>query len=585
MKEQKRDDVRANTDIIYESGCVSVVDANEWLTIICNCYKNKDCLSWIGLIYNDDEMTITAEKEWFDAYVLKASNLSLELSCREETGNIIINNKIQLIYDEYDTHCETHEYYLSYVESQNAWKIVKILKKRNPFPIEYEAPAEVDFQVLQNDMHPWWDNQSLIDLERHCTEPAAENIYLRSIARTVFYRGVHPIIECASIKLNMMSVYICELAKQLYHKEKLHYLANIYNAMKERFTVSIARSERNNEWSSKLCAPWYSFDELIALKLEDGKIVGSCSSYMSFFYAMLRLGGFGTGDLIQARFATQDILLVFIESDIYMICTDYIQKVTGKTFFYKKKITILYTDEWYWTERGETNIDKDTRMHVRKKFESIEKVFEFPFICKEHIRDDKIPSNFYLVNMKDSFQTIHNDAVWHNYYFSSSQPDGATTWAKYAYQSLIVRKPNVYIKWSVQCKMVREFIDSLESFNDVIDYLANLEPCSIFYDAYRLMTADQVIRSNRADDKAKAVFLYAVMNIKYHFKGAVIFTSKYSYCMWKTGAQTVIINMEDMQSKELMEGEVILAMNDNKAIYPLLVSQDINKSYMELVND
>lgn len=576
--------MKANMDITCESERDSMTDTKEWITTINNCFKNKDCIKWIGLIYSDDEMTVTAEKEWFEAYVLKASTLSLELSGRKELGNIIVNNKICLIYDEYDAHYETHEYFLSYVKSQNSWKIVSILKKRNPFPIEYELPANINFKVLQNDTHPWWDHPNLIDTERLCTEPASENIYLRSIARTVFFRGVHPIIECASIKLNMMSVYICELVKQLYHKDKLHYLANIYNAVKERFTVNIARPERNNEWSSKLQAPWYSFDELIALKLKDGKIVGSCSSYMSFFYAMLRLGGVETKNLIQARLTTQDILLVWIESDIYMICTDYIQKLTDKTFFYKKKISILYTDEWYWTERGETNIDQDTRMLVMKRFESIEKVFEFPFTCKESLREDKIPSNFYMARIQDDCETIHRDAVWYNYYWSSIQPEGAATWAKYAYQSLIVQKPNVYIKWSIQCKMVREFINCIKQIDDAVCYLINLESGSIFYDAYRLMTADQVIRCNRADDKAKAVFLYTVLNVKYHFKGAVIFSSKYSYCIWKEDHKTVIMNMEDMQPKSLIEGEVILAMNENKVIYPLLKPQDENKSYMELLD-
>ena len=99
------------------------------------------------------------------------------------------------------------------------------------------------------------------------------------------------------------------------------------------------------------------------------------------------------------------------------------------------------------------------------------------------------------------------------------------------------------------------------------------------------MTADQVIRCNKADDKAKAVFLYTVMNVKYHFKGAVIFTSKYSYCMWKEEHKTVIMNMEDMQTKSLIEGEVILAMNENKVIYPLLEPQDENKSYMESLDN
>lgn len=468
-------------DITCENGRGSVTEVKEWITTICNCFKDRDCSKWIGLMYSDDEMTVTAEKEWFDAYVLKASKLFLELSGRKEMGSIIINNKIRLIYDEYDAHCETHEYYLSYVESQNSWKIVSILKKRNPFPMEYEDPAKVDFQVRPNDMNPWWDNRNLIDTERLCTEPAAENIYLRSIARTVFYRGVHPIIECASIKLNMMSVYICELVKWLYHNDKLHYLANIYNAVKDRFTVSIDRPERTNEWSSKLQAPWYSFDELVALKLEDGKVVGSCSSYMSFFYAMLRLGGFETENLIQARLATQDILLVFIESDIYMICTDYIQKITSKTYFYKKKITILYTDEWYWTERGETNIDEDTRMLIKKKLKSLEKIFEFPFTCKYPIRDDyKSPCNFYMANIQDDCKAIHKDIVWHNYYLSSIHPEGAATWAKYAYQSLIVHKPNVYIKWSIQCKMVREFIICMKFIDDVVYYLINLESGSIF---------------------------------------------------------------------------------------------------------
>ena len=55
--------------------------------------------------------------------------------------------------------------------------------------------------------------------------------------------------------------------------------------------------------------------------------------------------------------------------------------------------------------------------------------------------------------------------------------------------------------------------------------------------------------------------------------------------MWKEEHKTVIMNMEDMQTKSLIEGEVILAMNENKVIYPLLEPQDENKSYMELLDN
>lgn len=571
--------------ILYSEVLLSHEKRNELIERIKDCFEQKDSQKWEELLYNDDDMTVTAEKEWFEVYVRKACDLRIKLTCKEELGKISIRNQLTLFFESYESHNEIHEYFLEYVESQNAWKIVKIQKERSEFPISYEQYQDVELIKLDSSKCPWWDNQKLLEIEQQCMEPDSENIYLRSIARTVLYRGAHPIIECASIKVNIISVYIASLVKKLYNKEKLHYLANVYNAVKDKFTVSIARSERNNEWSSKLQAPWYTFDELMSLKLVNGKIIGSCSSYMSFFYAMLKLGGYKQNDLIQARFNTQDILLVFIDPDIYMISTDSIQKLTEKTLFFKKDITILFTDEWYWTERGETNTDEETRAKIIEKFKPINKVFFFPFECKENIGSVTAEAEEHCIDMQCDSVTLHNDTVLNNYIDSLSHSKGASTWGKYAYQSLIVQKPNVYVKWSLQCKLVREFVMRMDCLQDIMNYFAQLKEGSIFFDDYRIMTADQVIRCNQADNKAKAIFFYTIMKLKYNFMGGVIFTAKQCYCMWKNGEKIIFMDMSSMEQKDLIRDKVLLAMNEKKVVYPLLHAEDEAKSYLELLGN
>ncbi len=546
--------------------------------------KIKDCQLWVDTMYSKDDLANEAQKIWFNGYILNKNLKKFEfvIESIEMNGKVINVECILFIeYDKFDPVKEIHSYTIEFVGEVNDWRITW-LEKLPPVFCEnllyIQEPINLD-KKLPVDNSSWWDNKMYLLLVKEAKDPLSHLVYARAIPRNIRFREAHPMIENASILANMMSLKIAFLASQIVDKSKLQILGNLYNGARGRMLVRLTRSDRDNSWAGKFLAPWYGFDEMDSNRKESEAIISNCSSIMSVHFSILRLAGFKLKELYKLRMHNQDALVANIDSDVYLFCSDKLIKLTNRTLYHTKTITKIFDDRWIWTSMGATNLPKkieDKLLQFLSKHMS-----NFDFTSEKSLQlselpecEEDIPS---LLDIKDPAKL--NSQIKHYVLKASNDyPDSGFTWAKYAYQTLYVPKPETYAAWSVQSQAMQQFIRKYTDFQELKKFIGGIKKESIFIENDRIMTADQVIRHGSGDFKSLALFMYTWFKLTSNKGEFVCISNESSYCGWFDGVSWKIWDIVNEKTTSEIQGKLILAFDSKCSYYPVVYEREKYKN-------
>lgn len=532
---------------------------------------------WMSITYIKDDIAVQMREMWFKGYISKIRPRAIsthldQVTVRDQT--IYAYMSIILEYTYYDTLRETHEYVIAFEEEIQAWRIILMEKKPQPFSLFMPYPSKrFDFGAhLTESSSPWWKQDDYLHYIEESTDPLHSSLYAKAIARTVRSREEHPELECAAILADMLSVSVHALARQIGAHNPLEVLAHLYTASQEQVTFSLTRSERNNTWHSKLHAPWYGFDEMLGSQTNE-HISGSCPSLMSFYAALLRLNIFSPLHIFQLRLHNHDVLLIKIQQEIFLLCLDKLVKVNTKTLYYTNRVYKVFNDTWYFTGFGATNLDEKTRTSFLDIWDKKETPFLFnnTVISRyEHIQP--FDAALHAIDNRSSYHHLKKRVLQ----FSRDYPFSTFTWAKYAYQTLYVSKPETYALWSLQTNLLAPFLLNYTHLQPLILDIARYKNNSLFFENDRIMTADQVIRHKMGDAQSKALLLFAAVKKMRNTDTCVLLTDQSSYCIWLDEKRWVFWDMAQMKEVREPEGHLLLAFDDTGSYSPFLKPSNVS---------
>lgn len=537
---------------------------------------------WLEQIETEDDLVLQAQNQWFQAYRQEHQPQKILFELIKEKQNQDSIDYECRIYLEYSSYQPIEEYYcytVQYSETLATCKVSWIERLKQP----YEEPGivvkdEITLfpQEENNEKNNWWENEKFLQYAKEENSKEMAAIFARAIPRTIRFREGHPFIECASLLVNMMSEHVARWAFEVYDKKNKQTLVNLYNIMKDRMLVRLIREDRDNSWSSKYVVPWYGIDELVWLRECDEYISGNCPVILGIYYAILKLCGGESMDIWQLRMDNHEGIMVNMEEKTYFLTSDELRELNARLLYYAKNITKIYNDSYIWTMQGMTNMTEIVREQIVKKLEQTQAPFEFTKTVRRKIGEDL---DLILENMptvKDFENSRQLADAMKNYVFKQSckYPDSPFTWAKYAYQSLYVQKPEAYLIWSMQSQIVETFISEVESKADLEYIMGSYGNTSIFQEDDRLMTADQVIRRKTGDNKSKAMLYYIWKQKKEGVKGNIIITDKESYYVEMLENGMSFISMKDYKNNHSYAGELLLVMNHQKSYFPLISNKN-----------
>jgi hypothetical protein len=143
----------------------------------------------------------------------------------------------------------------------------------------------------------------------------------------------------------------------------------------------------------------------------------------------------------------------------------------------------------------------------------------------------------------------------------------------------MVSRPEAYALRSLECPVARRALAGLPTPEAARDWLrAEAVHPSIFFEADRLMTADQVVLYRAADDKSRALFLWAWFALHGH-DAAWLMTDQAAYVLvdgpGAGGGARQCWHGGTLQTVPHWAGEPILAMNERAAYYPAFGRNDL----------
>lgn len=533
----------------------------------------RDFDLWMHTMYCDDTIANEMQRLWFEGYLQRIIPIAttvelISMSASSEQINVAV--KIRLEYLHYDALEEEHLWTVSFVPKVQEWRIVWLAKAPKPFPKEV-AKLRFSFEprsVSTDGGEPWWTQQKYLSLTHASLDPLPASTYAKAISRTVRSREEHPEIECAAILSDLMSIYVSDLAAQLTAPDLLQSLANLYRFSRERVSIRITRSDRGNTWNSKLNAPWFGIDEIIALSSKLEFITGSCPSMMSFYFALLRLGGYGPNDLYQLRLHNHDVLLAKVGQETYLVRPDDVVLLTPRTLHYSSQVYKIFTDAWYWTRFGATNLEETSQPDFLSSVQNAYSIFQFN-VGKTNSNKHILPSDdaLNLDAIKESGQA-HSLIKKRILESSNRHPHSPFTWAKYAYQTLFVIKPEAYAICSLSNLALYAKTYQFSTLNDVFKLVQGFGLQSIFKEDDRLMTADQVLLHERGDPRARALLLFALFGTIGDAPSFVLFTDQAAYTVRKNEKEWIIWDAATLKRVSSPRGNLLMAFDNKESVYP-----------------
>ncbi len=251
-------------------------------------------------------------------------------------------------------------------------------------------------------------------------------------------------------------------------------------------------------------APVYKYvlpSEMRAMSMFSGKITGKCSSLAMLNGSLFRLMGAKGGDVLLVRVEGHTFGLAKYRGTLYEFNNTVILPVSNplmRSRFTSRRFLGVY-NEWFSADTNLTISDE-----VLDSQDSLVDALWHVYWESEP------PSELHLSD------TIQRHDIVSLVFGESNVSCPQVTLAKYAYQSLYVKNPELYLKASLRSPRAVELSTHLESINEIIDWIqTNVATGSIFEDHHeRIMLADQVIVFKTGGLKDQAVLAFTLLTLR-----------------------------------------------------------------------
>ncbi|WP_152524003.1 hypothetical protein [Sporomusa ovata] len=295
--------------------------------------------------------------------------------------------------------------------------------------------------------------------------------------------------------------------------------------------------------------------EMLAKSMYSGKITGKCEALPSFLASIFVLNGAKLDDVILLRLHSHNIGLVRFGGKLYIINNQSVMPVDEKRKSWIKEQTYLgffsYSVSVYHDFRnGDKEFKIDDAFFNTEDNSLLDTFLNMTGTRDKLVKDENVYPNA-VGNRDGAFSLI----------FNNSDSVGVLkncVLARYAYQSLYVKNPEMYLKASIKAPKTLELANMLGSKEDIFGWIKNhVSYGSIFEDSSeRIMTGDQVIVFKKGSLKDQAVLAFSLLKLK-GYNPEMVITEKNAF---------IRVDNDTYEAKtwdkvESIEGKVFLKMS------------------------
>lgn len=232
--------------------------------------------------------------------------------------------------------------------------------------------------------------------------------------------------------------------------------------------------------------------EMAAMNVHLDKPGGKCTSLATYFLAAMRKSGVPPGDVILLRTKGHTIGLARCNDTLYLADNTKITRIWYHSLFDLIRYPFI----------GAFN----ENVYCKTKFLIDDRILDSP---KGTLQDDLARIyglQYHYINQINSESDM----------FSFPCYDYDCLAQRYAYQSLAVVSPGLYLQASVEGPLVKRLARQLKNSEQAVDWIkSHIVDGSIFQDhESRIMIADQVIVFRKGGVKDKALLLASIMRLK-----------------------------------------------------------------------
>lgn len=411
------------------------------------------------------------------------------------------------------------------------------------------------------------------------TDLGGENIpasvFSRAVAKSVRYRNTHPQIDSAAILADMMSLRMARFAFEMKELDVIGMLEMINSYAKKYFktkTYDEFKEEGMSEYSPKELSllPLYSIDETLNESRSKDITEVSCVNLASFYVGLLRLGGVDPFSVFVVIQPFHYLTVLEHENKYFTVSSNEVYPMTTERLYGDTEVVRIVSPSYYIDKNGEATVSEEEYHNIEQIFHKGIPIFILPQYKKGCSKWPNDMNELLRIQNYTSPEAYHRAIVEFVKEKDRTYPNSVYTWALYAYQTLLVTKPQAYLIWSIHSQDAVKFSKEIQSIDMLLDWMKeNLDEGSIFEEEERIMTADQVLRNKKGGSKDKGVLFYTIIKLLYPAKtGGILLTDRNEcYVEIEENGKCSVYDMDICETKELDTTNVLLYFNDKKVRY------------------
>lgn len=422
------------------------------------------------------------------------------------------------------------------------------------------------------------------DLDGKCI-PAS--VFSRAIAKSVRYRNTHPQIDSAAILADMMSLRMARFAYEMKAFDVIGMLEMINSYAQKYFktkTYDEFKEEGISEYSPKELSllPLYSIDETLDESKSKDITEVSCVNLASFYVGLLRLGGVDPSRVFVVIQPFHYLTVLEHEDQYFTISSNEVYPMTPERLYGDTEVVRIVSPSYYIDKNGEATVSEEEYHNIERTFHKGIPIFTLPKYEKDCCQWPNDMKELLQMQNYTSPEAYHQGIVEFVKEKDRAYPNSVYTWALYAYQTLLVMKPQAYLIWSIHSQDAVKFSKKIQSIDMLLKWMKeNLDEGSIFEEKERIMTADQVLRNKKGCAKDKGVLFYTIIKLLYPEKAGGVLLTERSECYVEVeeNGECYAYDMVTGKTKELKNTYIRLFFNDKKVRYNFIYGQEKNKEW------
>ncbi|MCL6449685.1 MAG: hypothetical protein K6T75_00095 [Acetobacteraceae bacterium] len=372
-----------------------------------------------------------------------------------------------------------------------------------------------------------------LDPAARFADPVPLKLLERTIDRLVRYREAHPELGQASILAEMMSTTTARWAYQLSAADP----AGVLEGLSRRFSRRVAAGEHfprppEVPRSQRRPLPWGGLDEALAIKGSYGQSRAPCGTLGPVYAAVMRLSGCDPFTAYTVQMPARLVAVIHLERATYLVSNHGVVPMLPTTRYWARTVHRLFTDAWFWDESGATDAPPEAIERHRETL--ARRLPSFPAFSR--VAPAESPATGFWQGSTAEHPAPRSLAAAVRRYVEAEslrRPPSPYTWARYAFQTLRVAHPQVYLRCALNGRDVEETAKAISSRDDLLRWAEGLKRRSMFPERDRLMTPDQVIRYRRGRPADIAGALAAVLWRRFGGRPLVQLRGGSAYVLWE----------------------------------------------------